>query len=103
MVENSNDSDGNGATIWNEVKGEALNVSVNNSVDYIVMNVLHDTNNKLTIQREEENEETDDINTIQQESASILTTSIVDRASNVSVNNTEDYIVKNFSQKEIMK
>ena len=65
---------------------EASKVSVNNAGDYIVMNVLHDTNNKLTIEREEENEETDDINTIQQESASILTTSIVDRASNVSVN-----------------
>ena len=77
---------------------EASKVSVNNAGDYIVMNVLHDTNNKLTIEREEENEETDDIKTIKQESPSILTTSIVDRESNVPVNNTEDYIVKNFIQ-----
>ena len=133
IVENSNDSDDNGATIRNEVKGdkkivtsgnindkedvnethdiplkqntlrtaiivEALKVSVNNAGDYIVMNVLHDTNNKLTLEREEENEETDDIKTSKQESPSILTTSIVNRAPNVSVNNTEDYIVKNFLQ-----
>ena len=133
IVENSNDSDDNGAAIRNEVKGgkkivasgnindkedvketndiplkqntlrtaiivEALKVSVNNAGDYIVMNVLHDTNNKLTLEREEENEETDDIKTSKQESPSILTTSIVNRAPNVSVNNTEDYIVKNFLQ-----
>ena len=52
---------------------EASKVSVNNVGDYIVTNVLHDTNNKLTIKREEENEETDDIKTIKQESPSVKT------------------------------
>ena len=45
-------------------------VSVNNDGDYIVTNVLHDMNNKHIIEREEENEETDDINTIKQEFSS---------------------------------
>ena len=143
--------------IRNEGKGEASKVSVINAGDDIVTNVRHDTNNKLTIERKEENEDTDDINTIKQESSSvknkekgervgktfhsisikdqnkkssndnkgskervtngkifdeniikdtnsrtpkqnILTTPIVAKASNVSVNNTDDYIDKNSIQ-----
>ena len=157
IVENSNKSEDNIAIIRNDGKGEVSKVSVINAGDDIVTNVRHDTNNKLTIERKEENEETDDINTIQQESSSvknkekgervvktfhsisikdqntkssndnkgskkrvtngnifdeniskdtnnrtlkqnILTTPIVANASNVLVNNTDDYIVKNFLQ-----
>ena len=52
------------------VVAKASKVSVNNTGDYIVTNVLHDISNKHTIEREEEDEETDDINTIKQESSS---------------------------------
>ena len=52
------------------VVAKASKVSVNNTGDYIVTNVLHDISNKHTIEREEEDEEMDDINTIKQESSS---------------------------------
>ena len=71
IVENSNKSEDNIAIIRHDGKGEASKVSVINAGDNIVTNVRHDTNNKLTIERKEENEETDDINTIQQESSSV--------------------------------
>ena len=52
------------------IVAKASNVSINNTDDYIVKNFLRDMNNKDTIEREEENKETDDITNINQESSS---------------------------------
>ena len=43
------------------IVAKASNVSINNTDDYIVKNFLYDTNNKHKIEREGENEETNDI------------------------------------------
>ena len=48
------------------IVAKALNVSVNNTDDYIVKNFLHDINNKHKTEREENNKETDDIKNINQ-------------------------------------